>query len=296
MAFEIDSIKLEAFYTVANTKNFSKAAKILGLTQSALSQRVARLEDQLEQTLFVRKPKNISLTSYGEKLLRYCHVQKNLEDEFFANSERSEAGELKGMLRIAGYSSVMRSLIIPCLSSLAKKNPLLHFEFITDEIDHLPDLFSSGGCDLLIYPSILEKEGIEVVTLAEEENVEILSVKKNAREDYLDHNPQDRTTLEFLRLQGKKNLSIKRSYLGDIYGIIDGVKQGFGKAIVSKHLVIGDKEIKILNSKKKMKNAINLCYYQKNYLPQSHIKVIEVLHKEIKNLVRHGKNHSKSRL
>ena len=43
-------------------------------------------------------------------------------------------------------------------------------------------------------------------------------------------------------------------------------------------------------------DEISSFYYQKNYLPQSHIKVIEVLHKEIKNLVRHGKNHSKARL
>jgi len=295
MAFEIDSLKLKAFFTVAKTKNFSKAAKELGLTQSALSQRVARLEDQLEQTLFVRKPKDITLTAYGEKFLRYCQLQKNLEEEFFAESLKQN-NELRGMMRIAGYSSVMRSLIIPGLLNLAQQNPDLHFEFITEEVDDLPALFSSGGCDLLIYPGHLEKEGVEVSLLAEEENVEIVSAHKRYREDYLDHHQKDRTTLEFLRLQGKKTTSLKRSYMGDIYGIIDGVKCGLGKAIVSKHLVRGDKDIKILNSKKKMKNPINLYYYQKSYLPQSHIKVIEALNKEVKSLVRHRENDSKSRL
>ena len=295
MAFEIDSMKLQAFFTLANTKNFSKAARSLGLTQSALSQRIARLEDQLEQTLFIRKPKDIRLTAYGEKFLRYCYLQKNLEEDFLQNDLQKNSDNLHGRIRIAGYSSVMRSLIISSLAELAHINPGLSFEFITEEIAELPNILLSGGCDLLIYPSFIEREGLEVTLLGEEENVEIIPTQKIKREDYLDHDLNDRTTLEYLRLQGKKNNSLTRSFMGDIYGIIEGVKYGYGRAVVSKHLVMGDKGIKILTAKKKMKNPIHLYHFQKSYLPQSHVQVIEVLQKKVKTLLRHGKNDSKSR-
>jgi DNA-binding transcriptional LysR family regulator len=81
----IDSNRLEAFYSVAKFSNFSKAAESLGLTQSALSQRVAKLEDELSTNLVIRDSAGIRLTSSGQELLRYCHAQKSLEEELLSN-------------------------------------------------------------------------------------------------------------------------------------------------------------------------------------------------------------------
>ena len=65
----INSDNLRAFLTIYEQGSFTKAAQILGLTQSALSQKMARLESFLETTLIIRKSDGLDLTSSGLKLL-----------------------------------------------------------------------------------------------------------------------------------------------------------------------------------------------------------------------------------
>jgi len=75
----LSSSHLEAFAAVAQAGGFSKAAKILHLTQSALSQRIMNLEDDLAITLFIRDPSGLRLTPAGDELLRYWQMHHGLE-------------------------------------------------------------------------------------------------------------------------------------------------------------------------------------------------------------------------
>ena len=63
----------KSFYYVANLESFSAAANQLHLTQSAVSQSIKKLEDELSCQLFIRTSKSTSLTPAGEEL--YKHVQ-----------------------------------------------------------------------------------------------------------------------------------------------------------------------------------------------------------------------------
>src|SRR5690606_17166296 len=74
----------------------------LGLTQSALSQRILGLEDELETALFIRDGRSVKLTEAGERLLSFCHAGKSLEDEFL-DSIKGNGLALAGPIRIAGY-------------------------------------------------------------------------------------------------------------------------------------------------------------------------------------------------
>ena len=65
----MDILELQAFIAVARHCSFSKAGEQLGLTQPAVSKRVARLEASLETKLFDRVVRQISLTEAGERLL-----------------------------------------------------------------------------------------------------------------------------------------------------------------------------------------------------------------------------------
>jgi DNA-binding transcriptional LysR family regulator len=62
MAMGLQTAQLEAFEEVAKLRNFSKAAKALHITQSALSQRIINLESELEVALFIRDPSGLRLT------------------------------------------------------------------------------------------------------------------------------------------------------------------------------------------------------------------------------------------
>lgn len=73
----ISSEQLNAFYTVALEKNFSRAAEKLFRTQPAISQAIHSLEDQLGQPLFLRQGRTSTLTQAGQILLE--HVEEVFE-------------------------------------------------------------------------------------------------------------------------------------------------------------------------------------------------------------------------
>ena len=65
------------FYTVANTKNISKAAKELYISQPAISKSIQKLEESLGTKLFERSSRGVALTDSGELL--YTHVNLPLK-------------------------------------------------------------------------------------------------------------------------------------------------------------------------------------------------------------------------
>ena len=78
----LDPNKIETFLSVAETLNFSETAKKLHITQSAVSQQVHTLEQQLQVALFHRDGPRISLTDDGLAfLLRFLYLgaDKSLE-------------------------------------------------------------------------------------------------------------------------------------------------------------------------------------------------------------------------
>ena len=64
------------FQQVARLKSFSKAALRLNLTQSAVSQSVKNLENQLGVQLFFRRTRQVTITGEGKLLL--AHVDQAL--------------------------------------------------------------------------------------------------------------------------------------------------------------------------------------------------------------------------
>lgn len=61
---------LRVFSVAADCESFTRAADLLGVTQSAVSKQVAALEAQLGQALFLREHRRITLTPYGAALAR----------------------------------------------------------------------------------------------------------------------------------------------------------------------------------------------------------------------------------
>jgi LysR family hydrogen peroxide-inducible transcriptional activator len=69
---------LEQFVTLARTRNFTRAAAELNVSQSALSRAIQKLEEQLGQPLFERKPREVLLTDLGEFFFRILLVQTQI--------------------------------------------------------------------------------------------------------------------------------------------------------------------------------------------------------------------------
>jgi LysR family transcriptional regulator (chromosome initiation inhibitor) len=268
---KISHLNLSAFYACSQTLNVSLAAMKLGLTQSALSQRLAALENELEITLFIRDPKGLILTKDGEKLLRYAEQAKMAEDEILLDLKGKETG---GTIRVAGYSSIMRSKIIPTLSPLLRKHDNVQGDFQTYEMIDIPKILETSRADFILLDYRLNKKSVIEEHLFDEEYVVIESAKYSPPSDiYLDHAPQDSLTDDFFKFQ-KLDLNLKRNYMGDIYGIIQGVEEGIGRAVMSRHLIEGNKKIKIVKGFRKYLRPVVLHYYERAYYPRLHQLVI----------------------
>jgi len=77
----MDLYQLETFLAVAQEKSFSRAAQRLHRTQSAISQTISRLEEELGETLFDRSSRDGTLTDAGRLLVEYAEELLNLRSE-----------------------------------------------------------------------------------------------------------------------------------------------------------------------------------------------------------------------
>lgn len=89
----MDIRQLQCFVKIAETGRFTEASKIMCVTQSAVSQQIRLLEDELNTQLFVRQPHSVILTESGRELLP--HAKKVLRS---VEECRDSIAMLKGLL------------------------------------------------------------------------------------------------------------------------------------------------------------------------------------------------------
>ncbi|MEZ4742935.1 MAG: LysR family transcriptional regulator [Bdellovibrionota bacterium] len=270
----LSTSQLEAFAAVAKAGNFSKAAKHLHITQSALSQRILNLENELKTALIIRDPTGLRLSSAGNELLRYCQIKESLETDVLKKISSSE-NEKSGIIRIAGFSSIMRSVIIPSLNELICSNPNIQIELFIREVRELPNMLTSNEVDFIITSQPKFRQEIESHDLGIEENVLVVGKINKDKNIFLDHDPEDPTTKEFIDINPSLQKKFRRRYLDEVYAILDGVKFGWGKAILPKHLIYKDHDLKTIKSFKSLKNPVYLQYFHQPYYSRLHQTVIK---------------------
>ncbi len=125
---------LKAFITVAECNSFSVAADRLYLTQSAISKRIAQLEQQIGKRLFDRIARQVSLTEAGVELLpRAQRILTEYENALQAINDLS--GEASGTLRLAISHHLGLHRLPPILKQFALQFPnvTLDIEFTDSE-------------------------------------------------------------------------------------------------------------------------------------------------------------------
>lgn len=82
---------LMSFVHVAELNSFSKAAEVLGYSQSTVSFQIKQLETELDCLLFERINHTVSLTDKGEELLEYAQRINSITEEFWENMTAKKA-------------------------------------------------------------------------------------------------------------------------------------------------------------------------------------------------------------
>jgi DNA-binding transcriptional LysR family regulator len=132
---------VEAFLTVAQHRNFRKAAAQMGVTPSAIGQAVRALEARLGATLFLRTTRSVGLTEAGEQFLSRA---KPAFEELVAASEiaRGLGQRPAGLLRLSVPRAVVSVLLEPLIASFCQAYPEVEVEIAVSE--KLIDLAAQG--------------------------------------------------------------------------------------------------------------------------------------------------------
>lgn len=141
-----DALTLDCFIAVAETGSFTKAAERVGRTQSAVSQQIARLENQLNKSLFVRG-KNLSLTNDGKTLLSYARTIATLYHEVI---DKFLEPELQGEIRL-GLPDDFASVYFPdILVEFKRLHPWISLSVECDLTSHLYKRFKKKEFDIVL--------------------------------------------------------------------------------------------------------------------------------------------------
>lgn len=109
------------FIAVADQGSISRASRSLGMSNSAVSEGLQRLERHVGAQLFLRTTRQLSLTAEGERFLPEC--RRILSEVEEAISSVGDAGPLKGEIRITATNDFGRTRLEPLLNDFLAQNP-----------------------------------------------------------------------------------------------------------------------------------------------------------------------------
>lgn len=122
---------LAMFLVVAEERSFTRAAARLGLSQSALSHAMRRLEAKLGLRLLTRTTRSVAPTDAGEQLLQT--LRPALEDIDHKLADLTELRERPaGLLRLTTSVHAARAVLWPAISRMMHENPDIEIEINVD--------------------------------------------------------------------------------------------------------------------------------------------------------------------
>jgi DNA-binding transcriptional LysR family regulator len=153
---------MRAFAKVAESGNFSSAARLLGRSKAVVSKQVAMLEASLGVQLLVRTTRQVRLTEVGRRYQERCAQVLAELDELETNVRQSEASP-RGVLRVAGPQTFAELHLSAAMREFLRRFPDLKVELVlTDRIVDLVD----NGFDVAIRVGQLEDSSLLARRLA----------------------------------------------------------------------------------------------------------------------------------
>ncbi len=176
--------QLEAFVRVAETKNFSTAAKMLFLTQPTVSAHISSLERELNTCLLVRNTKGVALSEAGKEL--YAYAEQMLELEQKIRERFGLTGRQSGsVLRIAASTIPAQYLLPDIMARFRKEYPEEQLKLFETDSSGVVDMILSHKADVGFTGTVLEKGSCTYIPFYQDELVILTPAagKYRARKD-----------------------------------------------------------------------------------------------------------------
>jgi DNA-binding transcriptional LysR family regulator len=144
---DIDVRLLRAFVAVADTGRMTTAARVVNLTQGAVSQQVKRLESLFGCELFRRDADSVRLTREGERLMVRAQRLIALNDEIVSEMR---APEFSGAVRLGVPHDLVAMLMPPILRAFRQAHPNVLVTLVSDTSSSLAAQLLDGAIDLTL--------------------------------------------------------------------------------------------------------------------------------------------------
>lgn len=138
--------RYEIFLKVCETGSFSRAAEALSYTQSAISQMMAGLEEELGVQLFARVNRGVQLTDHGRQLVPYIREMVNQKDRL-RQAAFNINHKIEGTLRVGSFSSVTSLWMPQVIQHFRRHYPKVRVELLDGNYDEIRDWIIHGQVD-----------------------------------------------------------------------------------------------------------------------------------------------------
>lgn len=289
--------QMVVFATLLNHKNFTVAAKSLGVSVSYVSKQLTLLEESLGVKLVQRTTRTFTPTEAGEQFLHHCQ-QVVLSVEEAQREVDSQRDEVAGLIKI-GLSQSFGSLhILPAIDELRERYPNLQVEMHL--FDYRVDMLQEG-LDLWITNNETLPEGYVAQRLADSQFVVAASpdylMKHNAPhhpKDLVKHNcliyrswERDYTRWSFSRASEQLSVKVSGNYSVDLAEAVrDAAVAGWGIAYLATYLIRDEfKEGQLIQLLPDWQASQDMPFYavypSRRYLPIKTAAVIEFIKQKI---------------
>ena len=164
----MDFVLLKSFIAVAEEKSFSSAAKNLFISQQTLSKQIAKLEEDLGTTLFIRS-RPLALTPDGGHLLPIAKEILQLKQQFEESSSRSFAGS--HYIHLGIEHTIARAILPRVLPSFLREHPDTFLKLSEESPDVMQKSISYDGVDLVIGSLGSVPEKFEAIPLCRKDHL-----------------------------------------------------------------------------------------------------------------------------
>ncbi|MEH2513481.1 DNA-binding transcriptional LysR family regulator [Nitrobacteraceae bacterium AZCC 1564] len=163
----IDLHSAKTFLTIAETGSFTKAARLVGRTQSAVSMQIQRLEDLLGGELFDRG--GAGLLGLSERGEQFLPLAKKLIRDNQAILDLMRSADLTGRVRLGVCDDFAEHLLAGVLRRFRRAHAQINVEVTTDLSVPLLDAFDNGALDLVVAKRLPDNksEHLHILTQAD---------------------------------------------------------------------------------------------------------------------------------
>jgi DNA-binding transcriptional LysR family regulator len=142
----MDFEQLKTFANLSNSNNFTRTAEEMNVVQSTVTTRIKMLEEEVGETLFLRRTRNVELTDSGKTFLTYVTKTLEIMDEGMkATRIQSKFSE---SLVIGGMNSLWETPILEQINQYQSSNPSTSLRLITGHSEDIIEKIRYGLIDV----------------------------------------------------------------------------------------------------------------------------------------------------